>query len=504
MRVQLGENWHARPTQEGLELMALERNIALELSDLTFRDQLIAVLGGEEDVPAENNAFQETLRQLERAGALSFVEQGPVSEKQPVGGARNVVDGIRRELVGLRGPVSEVYWLDPKQSRLSLSRTHLFTARYKEGIGEMDAWAGGSDVNWEMAELKAIMEALERYASSVVPRAELVEATPRELGAQMIDPKRVVAYSEAQYRNEFPLCPFGSNKKYWWGKVTLAGSSEERFLPAECLYYPLPEELAPNRYTFANSSGVAAGLTWEDAFARGLCESIERDAFMLVWFARLSMPRIDSHTVPEEQRVRVDMLESLGYRVYLVDMILSPAPTILAIAVSEKERPSLVLGAAANFNKELAVAKALSELEHQLYWEWRNPGNVYIITDQEEVRGVLDHMALYASPKHLDKASFLWKGGLIPFSENPEDEKLTLQIVIERLGKEGIREIATADLTPQHLKEAGVSVVRAIPLGLVPISFGYGMEPLGMPRYRKVAGQSSWWSEGHPFTHPFA
>lgn len=75
--------------------------------------------------------------------------------------------------------------------------------------------------------------------------------------------------------------------------------------------------------------------------------------------------------------------------------------------------------------------------------------------------------------------------------------------VVEMLRQHGI-EVAGLDLTPEYIKQAGAWVVRAIPLGLIPMSFGYGNEPLGMARYRQWTKLGTPWSNRTPFTHPFA
>ena len=75
--------------------------------------------------------------------------------------------------------------------------------------------------------------------------------------------------------------------------------------------------------------------------------------------------------------------------------------------------------------------------------------------------------------------------------------------IVEKLKQHGI-ETAVLDLTPEYLKKAGVWVVRAIPLGLIPISFGYGMEPLGMARYMEMTKRGNPWPRNLPFPHPFS
>ena len=505
MRIQLNENWRVRPTQNGLELIAPEHNIALELSDLAFRDELAAVLIGETEIPAGNKTIEETLQRLESAGAISpargSARQDPSSTKN-----KEAVWRIRKDLVGLRGPVTSVYWLDPTQSTLSLSQTHLFTAKYRErtGHGEetQEAWASGSDTDWEQAEFKAIMEALERHACGVIPQEQLVRSTARKLKDRALDPRRIVAYTRTQYRNGLPFVPFSQDREYWWKSITVLPDGYKKYVPVECLYYPVGHEFSQNPYTATNSSGVAAGLTFEDALLRGIYEAIERDAFMVVWLSRASMPLIDQRTIPNDCQERVRFLESLGYSMHFVDITLEFIPVVLAAGVSEKVKPFLVLGAASNPDVGKAVRKALSEVEHQLYWEWRNSENIHSISDPTEVKGVLDHMALYASSEHLSKATFLWGGETRPMNESNSNAQ-NASTIVEKLRRQRI-ETAVLDFTPEYFKKAGVWVVRAIPLGLIPISFGYGMEPLGMARYMEMAKLGNPWPRNLPFPHPFS
>lgn len=505
MRVRLNQNWKIRPTQDGLELVTPEHNIVLELSDLAFRDELAAILVGDAEIPAGSNAIEEALERLESTGVIFRQEGFARQDSLPIKG-EDAAWRIRRDLVGSQGPVMGVYWLNPSQSKMSLSRTHLFTAKYRERTGHggetQEAWASGSDTDWEQAEFKAIMEALERHACGVIPREQLVRSSARKLKDQAINPRMMVAYTRAQYRNGLPFIPFSQNREYWWKSVTVLPEGYEKYLPIECLYYPAGHEFAQNLYTAANSSGVAAGLRFEDALLRALYEAIERDAFMVTWLNRASMPLIDQRTIPEDCQERVRSLELIGYRMYFVDITLGFVPVVLAVGVSEKVRPSLVLGAASNPNIGKAVGKSLSEVEHQLYWERRDLENVHSISDPTEVSGVLDHMALYASPEHLSKAAFLWDGKTRPMNRSNFNIQDT-STVVEKLKQHGI-ETAVLDLTPEYLKKAGVWVVRAIPLGLIPISFGYGMEPLGMARYVEMAKRGNPWSRNLPFPHPFS
>lgn len=500
------KKWDLRATQDGLELVTPEQNVALELSDpIGQRGRIASILSGRRKIPqgSENEPLRQMIRDLEVQGVLQLQEGKPTNTRRASKMERSVWE-LRSAFVGSGGPISTVYHLDPSRSSFNPLSSRFAIAKYTPFGEDGEEWAGGTDGDPLLAEFKAIMEALERWASGVVPQQELVKSSMQALGPRALDPRGVVAYAGWQYRrDDFPCVPFSSQREYFWKEVSVFPGESKRFLPVECLYYPIAGSLAPTPYTFANSSGIAAGFSFEGALVGGIYEAIERDAFMAAWLNRVSMPRMRNSTLPEGERARVARFAQLGYDFHVVNLTLDLAPVVLAIAVHHTKRPALVLGAASNLDLQAATAKAISEVERQLHWELRDQERGRIITDEKEVRGVADHMALYASRENLLKAEFLWQGPEVPYPGNaPIEKKHELEVLLEAFKSRGVQFVA-ADLTPPSLKEHGVWVARSIPLGLIPISFGYGMEPMGVPRIQKVAGKMKGW-EGKPFTHPFA
>lgn len=503
--VVLERKWNLCPTQDGLELVTPERNVVLGLSDPEDnRDRIASILFGRRRIPQgpENKIVRQMIQTLEAQGILKRQEEKPTNSHS-VSKLEQLVWKLRSAFVGSQGPIRIVYHLDPSKSSFS-SSLYAVTAKYTVNGKAEEGSAGGTDEDPLIAELKAIMEALERWASGVIPEAELLKSTARKIGVNALNPQEVVAYTRKQYAHKlFPLKPFSTERKYHWKSVMTFPGRQTQYLPLECLYYPVPPKLTRFPYTFANSSGVAAGFSFKEALMRSIYEVIERDAFMLTWINRLSMPKIQIETLPEKERLRIHKLEELGYRIHLVNLTRDLVPVVLAIAVHDTKKPALVLGAASNFNFLTAMSKAISEVEYILYWALRYPDDVRTFEDPRKVMDVLDHMALYASQRYLSKAGFLWEGPEIPC---PDDtlisKKHELEKLLQTLESNG-KQLIVADLTPPSLREYGVWVIRSIPLGLVPISFGYEMEPLGMKRIREVVGKGDGW-QGKPFTHPFA
>lgn len=503
--VALDKKWLLRPTQDGLELLTPERNIALELSEPERRDEIVPVLLGEVPIP-DTEEIKETISDLIKQGVLQYSNCKP-QQIERVETAKQIWK-LWGNMVGSRGPIYEVYWLDPTQSQFSPIGTHLFTAKYQENI-ENIAWAFASDQkDRNLAELKAIMEALERYACGVIPFEEFVRTSAKKLGKNAIDPRKVISYTRKQYRNNPSLLPFSNNREYYWKEVMTFPGREKRYLPADCLYFPLDEKIFPHPYTVANSSGVAAGFNLEETLLRGLYEAIERDAFMIVWLRRITMPTIQKTSLSEDIQNRVRQIEELGYQVFFINITLDLAPVMLVVVVSYQREPALILGTASNLDILVACSKALAEVEQQLYWSLKSSTSTYTLSDYKKVKRVSDHAALYHTSQYLPKASFLWSGEsqLLPTSPKIFSDELERIVNIFNSHKS---QIIIADLTPPSFKKSGVQVIKAIPLGLVPISFGYGMEPLGMPRFKRppkriTSLKQNPWPHNVPFTHPFA
>jgi len=504
--VTLKEGWYLRSNQDGLELVGPERNISLEFANPgIYRKRVASILCGFRMIPQNQNneGIMKTIENLSMQGVLQC-QNGKPQDLSTASRVEQILWKLRSTFVGSRGPISTIYRLNFTEPKFSTSKSHLFAARYTP-CGETEKeWAGGADEDSSMAELKATMEALERWASGVIPEEELLKCSSQKLGSRALNPEQVIAYAQWQYqRKGFPLTPFSTTREYFWKEVTTFPGENSYYLPVECLYYPVAKGFASTPYTFANSSGIAAAFSFEGALTGGIYEAMERDAFMLTWLNGLKRPKIRNATLPGKEQRKIRGFEKLGYTIHLVDLTIDLAPVVLAIAVSHAQKPSLLLGAASHFNLLDAISKALREVEHQFYWGVHHADCIHIIENAKEVRSVLDHMALYTSQKHLAKAKFLWQGTEIPFCETPfVSKRQELEKLIELLELSG-KTLVIADLTPPFLKKLGIWVVRSIPLGLIPVSFGYGMEPLGMSRIYEISGERKGW-RGKPFTHPFA
>src|SRR5205085_812111 len=122
-------------------------------------------------------------------------------------------------------------------------------------------------------------------------------------------------------------------KMYWvWGYSL----TERRYIlvPEQLVYYCNHSYRQP-LFVHECSNGCASGTSFEEAILYALLELMERDEFLITWFAKLALPKLDYSNVRDRQfQFICDRINRLGYDVTLFDMRLDmPIPVVLAVAL---------------------------------------------------------------------------------------------------------------------------------------------------------------------------
>ncbi|HCJ66334.1 MAG TPA: hypothetical protein DHV62_03170, partial [Elusimicrobia bacterium] len=233
----------------------------------------------------------------------------------------------------------------------------------------------------------------------------------------------------------------------------------------------------------SSSSGMAAHTVFDEAVKRGALEIIERDAILIHWFNKIKPKRIIlGHTLDYTETLSTN-LEKLGYELILADLTLDTMPVVIAMAVKKDGEFPFFAGAASYERKIDAIKKAEEELEFTVSQRMKHRNKLrqkIKDTSLKEIREPTDHEALYLKPEMFKHLKFLFEGPVHRVSENELYDKTDLYSV---LGAGGFK-LYHLDMTAREVRqlELGIKVVRAIIPGFVPITFGYGQEPLGMRR----------------------
>jgi ribosomal protein S12 methylthiotransferase accessory factor len=386
-------------------------------------------------------------------------------------------------------------------------------------IGEQLDWFTGSEhPERERAEAAAIGEALERYAGSYVPEERLVAGSAREL-ARAVDPTRFALFSEAQYAAAgFPFCRFTADTVVSWVEGFAVPGGEAVLLPAQLVYMPWRRRAAREaQIGHATSSGLACAPTPEEAVLVGLLELVERDAFMLVWHNRLSLPLLDWSGDDDLVRIHRRYFAPAGLCHSAVDLsAFFDIPTVLGVVHGPPGRlGALGVGAACAPTVGVAWRKALAEAFSVQRWvrdmAYEEPER--LDRPAEEIATFDAHTLHYASGERAERAAFLDASDRRrPTGDVPPLQGDNILEVIEsvaaRLAAKGVSAYAV-DVTSPDVREGGLSVVHVLAPELCPLDVVESARFLGGRRMYAAAFEAGLTSrplepeELNPDPHPF-
>lgn len=358
------------------------------------------------------------------------------------------------------------------------------TASYREkipsGLEERHITACGEGHCSEEAKVKVLAEAYERHVCGH-PRVDRIEAAS-SLNCSFLDPRRAYPLRYGEYVNA-DLAPFDPDKKTQWVKGYNLLSGEEVLLPIETVFYPLYGNKLRRRYCYkSNSSGVAAHIDKDAAILNAILELIERDALMVLWYAKRQVEEIQFTKMPPEIGRRVALFQEGGIQVRFFDLTLDTVPVVLCTLIGSKGKAGFVTGASAAFDVSVAATKAFNEASFMLL-SWR--GVRHRSMSPSRVVFPQDHGTLYFNGDRNFELDWLLNATARPVKDTPVISK-------EALFKKVIPYLV-------HIAEPTQSiplwVIRAVSENLLPINFGYGSEHIGHPRLNALGLE---WARDYP------
>ncbi len=390
---------------------------------------------------------------------------------------------------------------------------------------EQDEAAAGRTNCYADSESTAIMEGLERYCG-MEPRGKrtVVRGSYRQLAGEALDPVTVGLYAKEQYeRPEFPFRPFDPDAETDW--VWGYSFAQERpiLVPQWLAYYNSP---CRQDFVYETSNGCALGGSLEEAILYGMLEVVERDSFLLTWYAQLPLPPLDPRSaVDRDLNLMMDRLQAVaGFDVLLFNTTTENGiPSIWAIAKNRKPRGmNLVCAAGAHPDPVRAAKGAVHELSGMLLtlndkFETNREEYVRMLHDPSLVRSMDDHSMLYALPEAEPRLHFLLEENRPlrtfgqEFDSPPQHRDLTedLKMMIDRFRRLHM-DVIVVDQTTPELRRNGLHCVKVLIPGMLPMTFGYHSTRLtGLERALRVPAQLGYKErplrpeELNPHPHPF-
>ncbi|HVV57094.1 MAG TPA: YcaO-like family protein [Gaiellaceae bacterium] len=332
--------------------------------------------------------------------------------------------------------------------------------------------SGGSHWLRDAARAAALGESVERYSASYLPVERLVLATAGELGADAVDPESFALFHPRQYAVEaFPFAPFTREARVRWTRGFSLPDGRPVWLPAQLVYLPLPGVNGDETLIgYATSSGVACAPTPEEAILSGLFELIERDAFMLAWTNRLSLPLLDWSGDEQLRTLDERYFAPSGLRYAAVDLgVFFGVPAALGVVHGTPgELGALGVGAGCGPTVAVAWRKALAEAfdvrAHVRDALYEDPS--LLGRPAEEIGSFDDHIFFYGDEQRAAAAAFLdasaERRSTLDVAPVPGANVLELiEAVVAALARHGVSAYA-ADVTSPDVADSGLSVMRVV------------------------------------------
>lgn len=393
-----------------------------------------------------------------------------------------------------------------------------------------DEGVAGRTHSFAHSELAAILEGLERYCG-LTPRSKrpVVHGTYRQLADRALYPLKVGVHAHEQYaRPDFPFQAFDPDRPMDW--VWGYSFSQERpiLVPQVLAYYSVG---CGNGFVYETSNGCALGGSLEEAIFYGILEVVERDSFLLTWYAQLPLPRIDPYSVPDQElQLMIERVRTVGaYDIFLFNSTMENGiPSVWALAKNRKDRGlNLICAAGAHPDPIRAMKGAIHELAGMMHtldekFEKNREKYVQMFHDSSLVQQMEDHGMLYGLPQAEERLQFLldekrplrtydeeYRNSEWLLQERPldltEDLKKMLQIFHEL-----DLDVIVVDQTVPEIKRNGLHCVKVLIPGMMPMTFGHHLTRLtGLDRVLRIPAELGYSKQSltpeqlNPYPHPF-
>jgi ribosomal protein S12 methylthiotransferase accessory factor len=438
-------------------------------------------------------------------------------------------DSYRCRKLNELGPFLEPEYLDNRTGLLNAKVSDLITPFAAVSVNLPllvgDEGSGGRSHSYRDCTFTAILEGLERYCG-IMPRAKKssVFDAYANLQGQALNPAEVGLHVMEQYaKPDFPFQPYTKDLPLSWVWGYSLTQKRPILVPELLAYYSLGFRQG---FVYETSNGCAIGNSPVEAIFHGILEVVERDSFLLTWYARLPLPRIETATIDDlEFKWMVDRIRTVaGYDIHLFNATMENGiPSVFAIAKNRRKTGLNLMCAGGSHPSPIhAVKGAVHEIAGMLlrFDEKLETGRaryLRMLHDSTKVLHMEDHSMLYGLPEAEERFSFLLKQdtGMVSFGdafhvgEKHTDLTEDLNRLLAKFKNLGL-DVIVVDQTSPELKRNGFSCVKVIIPGMLPMTFGHHLKRLvgldrvlRIPRELGYAQQVLTEAELNPYPHPF-
>jgi len=367
-----------------------------------------------------------------------------------------------------------------------------YVAHYSTNGKSVSDSSSGTSFNQKRALIKVLGEAFERYCLDTVDEKNLITASISELNDSYLDPLRIPTFSKNQLSKiSFKQFVITRNTKFRWIKGYSYRENKITLIPAQLVFTNYKLLKYEPFIRFPVSTGGATHVSLESALYRGICESIERDSFMIYYLNKIPPRIVNINTIKDREFNSIlNILNRYKLELRLLNMSTDlEIPVYVSLLFDKTGRgPAVSLGLKAGFDTIAGFIGSVEEALMTRSWirdEFIYRKKEFKISEKIET---LDQRAYYwLKPEMIKKLDFLLEGVQQRriHKSNHKSEKDNLQGVLEFLKKANL-DVYYVDITQRKIKEAGFIVLKVFIPELYPVYFDEKYPYFGIPRLYDV------------------
>ncbi|MHA1756470.1 MAG: YcaO-like family protein [Promethearchaeota archaeon] len=375
---------------------------------------------------------------------------------------------------------------------------------------------GGASFNRKKALIKTLGEAIERYCLGIYQKKKLIRTSPYKLENNALNLELIVNFSKKQLKkNSFKIFHYNKKTEFNWIKGYHINKKRSIFIPAQLIYVPYYFVDEPI-IRFPISTGAASGTSLSGALYRGICEIIEREAFMINYLNMLPRKKIN---VRDDKIIKKILKKFKDYRLSVNVFDISSdihIYTFLAILIDESERGNAVtLGLKTSFNPKEAFIGSIEEALPIRCWMRdllsNKPNIKKIEKNQTKIITFEERGLLWSQKSMIKKLDFLLKNRKTENLDELKDlsshsSKENLKKILNILLKKKLQ-VFFVDITTRDIEQVGFKVVKVVIPQMHPFYVDERFKYLGGDRLynvpKKIGYKIKNENELNKIPHPF-
>ncbi len=292
---------------------------------------------------------------------------------------------------------------------------------------------------------------------------------------------------------------------------------ERILIPSQLIYLSYPFISSEPVIYLGISTGAAGGSCLSAALVRGICEVIERDAFMIFYLNKLNANRVNLNQV-NDSRIKnlIQILKQYKMELYTFDITTDiNIPTHLSVVVDRTGfGKAITLGLKSDLNSVESIIGSIEETFNSRSWirtEYEKSNKKVTTSDPLKNSDIRTRGMLWFPVEIISNLDFLLKSPplktIVPGVKMKIPSGQQLKLLLDIFKARGY-EVLYKDITIPVFKKMNYFVVKVIIPQMQPFYLDENIKLLGGSRLYKVPrilgfkGKSSE-NELNKFPHPF-